>query len=79
MLLSSLWTKKYQKILLCGGGRKIKLFDRTYQKKISKDLLLESIDNYGLNGDFIESQAFAFLATRSILKLPISFPIDYGV
>ena len=30
--------------------------------------------NYNLNGDFIESQAFAFIAIRSFIKLPISFP-----
>ena len=32
------------------------------------------IDNLDLNGDFIESQAFAFLGIRSLLNLPISFP-----
>ena len=29
---------------------------------------------YDLDGDFIESQAFGFLAARSVLNLPISFP-----
>ena len=37
------------------------------------------IDDYGLDGDFIESQAFAYLAIRSYLKLPISFPETTGV
>ena len=32
------------------------------------------IDDYGIDGDFVESQAFAFLAVRSLKKLPISFP-----
>ena len=27
-----------------------------------------------MNGDFIESQAFAYLVIRKILKLPISLP-----
>ena len=31
-------------------------------------------DRYELNGDFIESQAFAFLAIRSLKGMPISFP-----
>ena len=35
---------------------------------------IKLIDDYGLDGDFIESQAFAFLAIRSYKKLPISFP-----
>ena len=36
------------------------------------------IDEIGLDGDFIESQAFAYLAVRSYLKLPISFPQTTG-
>ena len=32
------------------------------------------IDDYNFDGNFIESQAFAYLAIRSYLKLPISFP-----
>ena len=39
---------------------------------------LESIDNYNLNGDYIESQAFGFLAIRSFLNLPISFSTTTG-
>ena len=42
----------------------------TYFKKI----LLEPIENYGIDGDFVESQAFGFLAIRTFLDLPISFP-----
>ena len=33
---------------------------------------------WNLNGDFIESQAFAYIAVRSFLKLPISFPETTG-
>ena len=33
-----------------------------------------SIDDLSIDGDFVESQAFAFLAIRSYLGLPISFP-----
>ena len=40
---------------------------------------LELIDDYGIDGDFVESQAFAYLAIRSFLKLPISFPETTGV
>ena len=36
------------------------------------------VDDYKIDGDFIESQAFAFLAIRSMLKLPISFPNTTG-
>ena len=42
-----------------------------------KNLLKKNIydiDKFNYDGDFIESQAFAFLAIRSYKKLPISFP-----
>jgi len=48
------------------------------QKNTLKDIVIEPIDKYGIDGDFVESQAFAFLAIRSILKLPISFPSTTG-
>ena len=35
---------------------------------------LEPIDKYEIDGDFIESQAFAFLAIRSLEGMHISFP-----
>ena len=53
---------------------KIKFYLRKLKKNFQKKLKLKLIDDYGVNGDFIESQAFAFLAIRSFKKLPISFP-----
>ena len=38
----------------------------------------KNIDEIGINGDFVESQAFAYLAIRSFLNLPISFPGTTG-
>ena len=64
------------KIILCGGGRKNKFLVKKIKKKIPYPILL--IDDYGINGDFVESQAFAYLAIRSYLKLPISFPETTG-
>ena len=40
---------------------------------------IKLMDDYNIDGDFIESQAFAYLATRSYLGLPISFPKTTGV
>ena len=48
------------------------------QNKIIAYKSFELIDKYNIDGDFVESQAFAFLAIRSILKLPISFPETTG-
>jgi len=64
------------KIILCGGGRKNKFLIKKIKKKLPYKILL--IDDYGINGDFVESQAFAYLAIRSILKLPISYPETTG-
>ena len=36
------------------------------------------IDKYGFNGDYVESQAFGYLAIRSFLNLPISYPKTTG-
>jgi anhydro-N-acetylmuramic acid kinase len=69
---------KICKVLVCGGGRKNKFFMKKIKENLSKNLVIQSIDDYGLDGDFIESQAFAFLAIRSFLKLPISFPQTTG-
>ena len=44
-----------------------------------KNKIIKLIDDYGIDGDFVESQAFAYLAIRSFLKLPISFPSTTGV
>ena len=60
--------------LICGGGRKNDYLIDCIKENLSKDLVLKKIDEYGFNGDYIESQAFAYLAVRSYLNLPISFP-----
>ena len=64
-------------IIVCGGGRKNKFLIDSFEKKI--DCPLIKIDDFNIDGDFIESQAFAYLAIRSYLKLPISFPKTTGV
>ena len=61
------------KWLVCGGGRKNKyLLERI--KKNFEELNLELIEKYKIKGDFVESQAFAFLAIRSLEGMFISFP-----
>ncbi|MDC1093167.1 anhydro-N-acetylmuramic acid kinase [Pelagibacteraceae bacterium] len=69
---------KVKNILICGGGRKNKILLKKIKENLPLDLRLKPIDDYKINGDFIESQAFAFLSIRSILKLPISFPNTTG-
>ena len=63
-------------VYVCGGGRKNKFLMEKIKKKINGKI--ELIDNLGINGDFVEAEAFAYLAIRSYLKLPISFPETTG-
>ena len=69
---------KISKIILCGGGRKNKTLIDRIKKYCSNEVKFETTDDYGVDGDFVESQAFAFLAIRSFFKLPISFPNTTG-
>jgi len=65
-----------EKIILCGGGRKNNFLVERLKKESNR---IKLIDEYKIDGDFVESQAFAYLAIRSFLKLPISFPETTGV
>ena len=76
-LLSNVKNKLW-KVLICGGGRKNKVLIEKIKKNTLQNIIIQPIDDYGIDGDFVESQAFAFLAIRSILKLPISFPDTTG-
>ena len=49
------------------------IFVRKYKKKFL-ELQLDPIEKYEIDGDFVESQAFAFLAIRTLEGMPISFP-----
>ena len=68
-------SKKEINIYLCGGGRKNKFLVEILKKEYQN---IYFVDDLGLDGDFIESQAFGYLAIRSILNLPISFPETTG-
>ena len=35
------------------------------RKNLPEEINLKLIDDYGIDGDFVESQAFAYLAIRS--------------
>ena len=64
-------------IIFSGGGRKNEFIIDNIKKLVKKPIHL--IDKFNFNGDFIESQAFAYLAIRSYLKKFISFPDTTGV
>ena len=68
------------KVLVCGGGRKNDFLIKSIKKYLvdKKNVKLNLIDDFNLNGDFIESQAFGYLAIRSFLDLPMSYPKTTG-
>jgi anhydro-N-acetylmuramic acid kinase len=68
------------KYLICGGGRKNNFLIKCIKDYLTNqsNLSLDIIDNYEYDGDYIESQAFGYIAIRSFLNLPISFPKTTG-
>ncbi len=75
-ILRSTKIKENEKLLIivCGGGRKNLSLIKSIRKRLPKNISLKVIDDYKIDGDFIESQAFAYLAIRSMLKKEISYP-----
>ena len=69
----SRYSLKNSEWLVCGGGRKNEYLIEKIQSYLKNINLIVS-EKYNLNGDFVESQAFAYLAIRSIKSKPISFP-----
>ena len=70
----------FNELILTGGGRKNNFILEklsSYFKK--KKIKISLIDDYGFNGDLIESQMFGYLAVRSIKNLPISTTTTTGV
>ena len=68
----------YNKLILTGGGRKNNHLVEKINEKLKNNFKIIMIDDFDIDGDFIESQAFAFLAIRSFKKLPITFPETTG-
>ena len=66
-------------VLVAGGGRKNSFLMELVKKEMPNNIKINLIDDYTINGDFVESQAFGYLAIRSYLKLPISFPLTTNV
>lgn len=63
--------------LVCGGGRKNSYLMQLLAKELKAKIW--NIDQMGWRGDFLEAEAFAFLAVRSLLGLPLSLPRTTGV
>ncbi len=62
---------------VCGGGRHNKALMAKLQKRLPA--YVKSVDVLGWNGDATEAECFGYLAVRSLLGLPLSFPRTTGV
>jgi anhydro-N-acetylmuramic acid kinase len=62
--------------VVCGGGRKNKTLMGMIAARVQNAVV--PAEALGLDGDFIEAAAWAYLAVRSALKLPITFPETTG-
>ena len=64
--------------IVCGGGRHNPTLMRELRAAL-QGVNVIAAEDAGWRGDFIEAEAFAFLAVRSLRGLPISFPMTTGV
>ena len=67
--------KDIKNFIFCGGGRKNKtLIQKINNYMINDKVTIKNIDEFNFDGDFVESQAFAYLAVKRYLNLSITFP-----
>ncbi|MEZ5756929.1 MAG: anhydro-N-acetylmuramic acid kinase [Emcibacteraceae bacterium] len=66
-----------KKWYVCGGGA----HNLTIMKMLKEALACDvgPISDLGFDGDFIEAEAFAYLAVRHLYNLPITFPGTTGI
>jgi anhydro-N-acetylmuramic acid kinase len=62
--------------IICGGGRKNGAIMRKLRNLLPH---VQPAEDFGFNGDSMEAEAWAYLAVRSMLGLPITFPGTTGV
>lgn len=66
-----------EKWVICGGGVHNPVLMDEFKKRLSGEVL--SADQLGWSSDFMEAEAFAYLAVRSLKGLPLTFPQTTGV
>jgi anhydro-N-acetylmuramic acid kinase len=70
-------TQKPKTIFVAGGGRHNQTLMALLKERCAP-ISVEAIDSLGWSSDFLEAQAFAYLAKRSLLRLPLTFPKTTG-
>ena len=71
-----------QSWIMMGGGRHNQAILKALQERLltllGADVKVKTAEKMGLRGDFIEAEAFAYLAMRHLNGLPLSFPSTTG-
>ena len=62
--------------IICGGGRHNPVIMKALQNRLPN---VKPAEAYGFNGDSVEAEAWAYMAVRSLNKLPLSFPMTTKV
>jgi anhydro-N-acetylmuramic acid kinase len=62
---------------VAGGGRHNPVIMQSLHTGLG--VPVKPVDTLGWNGDMLEAEGFAYLAVRSVLKLPLSLPTTTGV
>ena len=62
--------------LVCGGGRHNRVLTEMIEGAVGAPVA--AVETLGWRGDFIEAEAFAFLAVRSLRNLPLTLPSTTG-
>lgn len=76
-MASKFFPQEVKKWFITGGGRHNPQIMQKLQEYIAAPVM--KIDSLGINGDLLEAEAFAFLAVRNLLDLPISFKGTTGI
>jgi anhydro-N-acetylmuramic acid kinase len=63
--------------VVCGGGRRNPSLMTALARRLG--ISVRPVEAVGWDGDALEAQAFAYLAVRSIIGLPLSLPSTTGV
>src|SRR5690606_30414104 len=66
-----------QRVLVCGGGARNDALMRTLQQELDA-IPVESTERHGLDPDFVEAAAFAWLARERMAARPGNLPSVTG-
>jgi anhydro-N-acetylmuramic acid kinase len=64
--------------IVCGGGRRNRALMGMLAEAVREGVVVP-VESYGENGDMIEAACWGYLAVRSLLGLPLSWPETTGV